>query len=852
MRETEFGRTPEYSRMRRQRLEASEQQEPAVIVHQGQDGSTLMLVRSEPGVYTTARPLRRGELGDKQHAVVARKPKGGYVLLKRNQGDAYQVVRTAEREDEAVVVDTLMGKPVLLLGDEEGTMQPVTLFDRIDVGAIMDQGANSTAPLTITCLGAVRRNEEANAAGAGAGRTSAAGAGLGVHGRPSFNSIGSFGSARTREPTADGISAADAQTQGDEGRAPRDMYVFQLVRERNVLFRLQTCTSPAVLPSDLTVVLPTQREPLHLQLLGEDTYVRVETDDLGDDAVPVVLPASSFREVLSKVIAPEPTIGGVAESETRRLVTLLKQERTHERYVVMEKHPGGKYRRARLGPGRSGSGSGGGGAGRLADTSSRVTVETQDGRYLDLHRADDGYTQVDAGGGTFDRSGGGGADESLTELHSTAFDGGYVSLLRSDDGVYAILCKETEDDPVYVRADTGTEYMTADELQRYSRTSSLANVDAGVPPIVGPRAAPLQAWSPESRPNARSSNGRNSSGNGGANDFVQYMARRSVSPAPPAQQQQQQRGRPTYEAAASARRTAGMQQQLTQQVMQTQMAHPGTGSLGGMGGMGDLYHARARGDGHSGGGGGRAVYGHRFSTAEGDGGAGFLARRSNMRPSMESQQLYGYVEVSGEDDEGGERPGSGGARGGRYGPGGSGRSASRHGAPPSFVPRHSVINEEAGDERPQQHHSAAAAFGGVVVDAQQNSSSRYNNRFGDGNMRSSSNSSSGAGHLAQHQPSSDVDAVEAQQLLQRGSTHNGSFVLQRVNDRSVWLHLLANGVVHILQLDVDPRATAVRPLTGDKFVVPSVQAFIKLYSRPQPPNAPVPTQLMYDLTPRKP
>ena len=61
-----------------------------------------------------------------------------------------------------------------------------------------------------------------------------------------------------------------------------------------------------------------------------------------------------------------------------------------------------------------------------------------------------------------------------------------------------------------------------------------------------------------------------------------------------------------------------MQQQLTQQVMQTQMAHPGTGSLGGMGGMGDLYHARARGDGHSGGGGGRAVYGHRFSTAEGD------------------------------------------------------------------------------------------------------------------------------------------------------------------------------------------------------------------------------------------
>jgi hypothetical protein len=384
----------------RERVAASAQEEPNLLLLLPQAGEAVALLRTSPGSYALLTLVDPG-LPTAREAVVARKPTGGYVFLRNSPSGAYQAIRSSALEDEVLVVRTLMDTAVLLIKKHEDGYANVTDYSRVDAGAV---ALLADAPAGQNMLVVVVNTDGSSGGGAG-----------------------TFTLLRQKQGT-----------------------VFEPFPHR-----------PAPPPVELTLRLKNNLL-VPLQRVSDGSYIRVAAEPRSP-RVPIPesldLPATHFRELLTKQAA--------LDRQQEVLVTVLQQGHTDDTYKVIERSNGGLY--------------------QVAPTISQdvldMGIETADGGRMHLMRAEDGYARVHPNGSIDIPDELPVGDESYMEVSTTtATDGHKVTLVRSRDGGYAVLRQEP--DGLYLRPDTGEEYLTREDLMSLARRSSapsLKSSRAGTP-----------------------------------------------------------------------------------------------------------------------------------------------------------------------------------------------------------------------------------------------------------------------------------------------------------------------------------------------------------------------------------
>eukprot|EP00045_Choanoeca_perplexa_P018223 m.282512 g.282512 ORF g.282512 m.282512 type:complete len:1408 (+) comp17751_c0_seq1:124-4347(+) len=379
------GRQGQRRASRQAQLEAT-QEEPMLVLLQDRR-AMLVLKRTEPGCYRPLDPIYRTRHTVKE-AAIARKPQGGYVFLRNSPPGDYHAVRSSAREDELMVVQTLMDTAVLLVKKHDQGFSNVTDFERVEPAAVAVPTDPSLGEMLIIVL----------------------------H------------STEVSDPTTVGTCSILKRVTGTK---------FEPV-----------ATTAMKEPSEVGVELKSGTV-VTLHRLQDGSYVKMANNEPSNGLVAqsLTLPPMHYKEVLTTQLA---------EDGHDRLVTLLQAGHQDSDYRVIERHDGGLYQPA-----------------KLADKAvANMAIQTSDGGYIRLHRAEDGYTRISQG--QLDES----LDESIDTTYLeilTATDqaGQEVSLVQGETGDYAVLARDR--DGLYTRPDTGEEYMSRAELEQLVKLHSNRN-----------------------------------------------------------------------------------------------------------------------------------------------------------------------------------------------------------------------------------------------------------------------------------------------------------------------------------------------------------------------------------------
>lgn len=107
--------------------------EPDAILLRDEAGF-VALVRVGRGQFMSSRTAHLGLAQRGGHIVAARRPGGGYALLRmRDEDQGYTAVRTSKEDNEVIVVHTKLGRPAVLVRHGDGKMQPMPQFSGISV-----------------------------------------------------------------------------------------------------------------------------------------------------------------------------------------------------------------------------------------------------------------------------------------------------------------------------------------------------------------------------------------------------------------------------------------------------------------------------------------------------------------------------------------------------------------------------------------------------------------------------------------------------------------------------------------------------------------------------------------------
>jgi hypothetical protein len=376
-------------RASRQAQQEATQEEPMLVLLQDPGQGMLVLQRTEPGCYRPLHVIYRTRHTVKE-AAIARKPQGGYVFLRNSPTGNYHAVRSSAREDELMVVQTLMDTAVLLVKKHNQGFSNVTDFERVEPAAVAVPTDPALGEMLIVVL----------------------------------------------------HSGAD----GDEPAGHIGCCSI-LKRVTGTVFEpLEVKAMPP--PSELGVELKSG-PVVTLQRLQDGSFVKMANNEPSNGLVAqsLTLPPMHYKEVLTTQLA---------ENGHERLVTLLQAGHQDSDYKVIERHDGGLYQPA-----------------KLADKAvPNMAIQTSDGGYIRLHRAEDGYTRISQD--QLDES----LDESMDAayleiLTATDSAGQAVSLVQGEAGDYAVLSRDR--DGLYTRPDTGEEYMSRAELEQLVKLHSNRN-----------------------------------------------------------------------------------------------------------------------------------------------------------------------------------------------------------------------------------------------------------------------------------------------------------------------------------------------------------------------------------------
>ena len=369
-----------HRRASRQAQLESTQEEPMLVLLQDSARSMLVLQRTEPGCYHPVDVVYRTRHTVKE-AAIARKPQGGYVFLRNSPAGNYHAVRSSAREDELMVVQTLMDTAVLLVKKHDQGFSNVTDFERVEPAAVAVPADPTLGEMLIVVL----------------------------HSGTKTCSV--------------------------------------LRRMTGTMFEPVEVLA-MVPPPELGVELKSG-SVITLQRLQDTSYVKMANNEPSNGLVAqsLALPPMHYKEVLTTQLA---------EDGHERLVTLLQAGHQDSDYKVIERHDGGLYQAAKL----------------AAAAVPNMGIQTSDGGYIRLHRADDGYTHINQD--QLDES----LDESIDAtyleiLTATDQSGQALSLVQGETGDYAILARDR--DGLYTRPDTGEEYMSRAELQQMVKLHSNRN-----------------------------------------------------------------------------------------------------------------------------------------------------------------------------------------------------------------------------------------------------------------------------------------------------------------------------------------------------------------------------------------